>query len=131
MDTPTVRPSKSGTSTLVRLVDQVLSGKDAVVVGPGDRAFLLQDVVQRLRDRNCSVFHVATEEPDGLGLSSLLAQVAGEPDLNVQDDDVLDRGFQRLTVRGPGCDRIVLVIDGADTLHDAVFRYLALQTKAR
>ena len=115
---------------VARLVAQVLDGHDAVVVGPGDSASFLQDVVPRLEDRGCRVFHVTAPSPGGLGLSALLAEVAGQPDLEAHDDDTLERGFQRLTVPGPGCDRIVLVIDGADRLHDPVFRYLALARKA-
>ena len=118
---------------VVRLVEQVLQGHDAVVVDPETGgAPLLAEAARRLQQRGCRTIAVAAPE-GGLTLPALLAQVAGGagPEADpAQDDTVLERGFDRLTVAEPGCDRIVLLVTGADTMQGAVARYLAFAGKA-
>lgn len=130
MDTVAIELSRPDTATLAQLVDQVLDGQDAVVVYEGGGASFLRDAALRLEDRRCRVVPVSAATGATFTLSALLAQVTGQPDLDVQDDETLERGFHLLTVPGPGCDRIVLTIDGADCLQDTVFRYLQFACKA-
>lgn len=108
-----------------RLIDQVMTGGDAVLDGPGAAA-VLDQAAGPLASQRCRVLRVAPSGPGGLRLSGLVAQVAGEPDLDAQDDASLEAGRHALTVLDKGCDRIVLMVAGAGAMDAMALRYLQL-----
>jgi len=110
---------------LRRLVDEVLAGNDVTLFIRSDAGRTLLDAAAdclvRLRSR---ALRVAGTPLDGLSLSTLMAQVTGQPDPGGKNDEFLRRGFQALTVLDATCDRTVLLISDANTLQPAALRYI-------
>jgi len=110
---------------LRRLVDEVLAGNDVALFIRSDAGRPLLDAAAdclvRLRSR---ALRVAATPVDGLSLSTLMAQVTGQPDPGGKNDEFLRRGFQALTVLDATCDRIVLMVSDASTLQPAALRYI-------
>lgn len=124
VDTHSIDLPLSRAQALRRLVDQVLAGGDAVVVTGAATVGLLDDAAAQLAERRCRVLRVAAAAPGGLSLSGLIAQVTGQSDLTAQDDQVLKRVFQALTVLDSDCDRIVLLVSDAQGLQQPALRYI-------
>lgn len=122
MDTHSIDLPLPKAEALRRLVDQVLAGGDAVVAAGAAAAGLLDDAAAQLAEQRCRVLRVAAA--DGLSLSGLMAQVTGQSDLTAQDDQVLKRVFQALTVLDSDCDRIVLLVSDAQALQQPALRYI-------
>ena len=110
---------------LRRLLDQVLTGGDAVLDGPGAPS-ALDGAAALLAAQRCRVVRASAAGPGGLDLSGLIGQVTSQPDLAVQDGASLEQGAQALTDLDDGCDRIVLLLDGAGALPAVTLRYLQL-----
>jgi hypothetical protein len=129
MNFPTLLPPPDA---LRRLLDQVMSGGDAVVDGPG-ASVLLDQAAALLAARRSRVLRAAAAGPDGLGLEELMAQVAGRAEPGSPGDTSLEQGAQALTVLDARCDRIVLLLDDAETVRPAALRYvqLACRTSAK
>jgi len=115
---------------LRRIVHQVLSGGDAVLALDGGAHALLDEVATELAESRCRVLRVSAQAAGGLSLSGVMAQITGRPDLDAHDDEVLERGFQALTVLDPECDRIVLLVSGAEALQRTALRYLQFTCRA-
>ena len=107
MDTHSKEFPVSAPEALRRLVDQVLGSGDAILTAAdGGVQDVLDHAAERLGTLRLWVLPASAAALGSLSLSGLMAQVAGQPDLTAQDDGVLDRGFQALTVPGAGCDGI-------------------------
>jgi len=115
---------------LRRIVHQVLSGGDAVLALDGGALALLDEVAAELAQSRCRVLRVSAQAAGGLSLSGVMAQITGRPDLDAHDDEVLERGFQALTVLDPECDQIVLLVSGAEALQRTALRYLQFTCRA-
>jgi len=129
MNFPTLLPPPDA---LRRLLDQVMAGGDAVVDGPG-ASVLLDQAAALLAARRSRVLRAAAAGPEGLGLEELMAQVAGRPEPGSLGDPSLEQGAQAMTVLNEQCDRIVLLLDDAETVRPAALRYvqLACRTSAK
>lgn len=131
MDTHSTEFPVSAPEALRRLVDQVLGGGDAILAAANSGGQeLLDQAAERLEALRLRVLRASAAAPGGLSLSGLMAQVTGQPDLTAHDDEVLDRGFQALTVPGAGCDGIVLMVGGAQALQRTALRYLQFACRA-
>ncbi len=104
---------------LRRLVTQVEAGTDALVGGaPARTRQLMAEAATRLAVET-TVVSVAS--PIGeLGLSALIAQLSGQPDLDEHDDAILELGFKRL--RGEG--RTTLMVLAPEGVNRSALRYL-------
>jgi len=104
---------------LRRLVAQVEAQRDVLVGGSPIRARqLMTQAAARLSSAR-DVVSIAC--PIGqLGLSALIAQLSGRPDLDEQDDAVLELGFKRL--RGEG--QTVLMVLAPEGVNRSALRYL-------
>jgi len=122
MNFPTLLPPPDA---LRRLLDQVMAGGDAVVDGPG-ASVLLDQAAALLAARRSRVLRAAAAGPEGLGLEELMAQVAGHAEPGSPGDPSLEQGAQALTVLDERCDRIVLLLDDAETVRPAALRYVQL-----
>lgn len=110
---------------LRRLVDEVLAGNDVTLFIRSEAGRTLLDAAADCLVRLSSrVLRVSGPPADGLSLSTLMAQVTGQPDPGGRNDEFLRRGFQALTVLDATCDRIVLLISDANTLQPAALRYI-------
>lgn len=122
MNFPTLLPPPDA---LRRLLDQVMAGGDAVVDGPG-ASVVLDQAAALLAARRSRVLRAAPAGPEGLGLEELMAQVAGRAEPGSPGDPSLEQGAQALTVLDERCDRIVLLLDDAETVRPAALRYIQL-----
>ncbi len=122
MNFPTLLPPPDA---LRRLLDQVMAGGDAVVDGPG-ASVLLDQAAALLAVRRSRVLRAAAAGPEGLSLEELMAQVAGRAEPGSPGDTSLEQGAQALTVLDARCDRIVLLLDDAETVRPAALRYIQL-----
>jgi len=113
------------TEALQRLLDQVLTGGDAVLDGPGAPS-ALDGAAALLAAQRCRVLRASAAGPGGLDLPGLMAQVTRQPDLAAQDGASLEQGAQALTRLDDSCDRVVLLLDGAGELPAVTLRYLQL-----
>ena len=107
------------------LLDQVLTGGDAVLDGPS-ATVALDRAAALLAAQRCRVVRASAAGPGGLGLPGLMAQVAGGPAPAIEGGDSLEQGAQALTSLDDGCDRVVLLLDGAGDLPAVTLRYLQL-----
>ena len=129
MEQPRI-PLSAQPDVLDQMLDQVLLGMDAVLEGDAAACGTLLDLAAlALADRGTRVLRASSAAPGGLTLSGLMAQVVGQPDLTAQDDAVLERGFQALTVPGAGYSQVALLVAGADALALAALRYLQFVTR--
>ncbi len=111
-----------------RLLEQVRGGTDVVVSAAAETGqALLDDAAARLAGQRCRVLQVAGTSGS---LSGLMARVAGQPDFAAQDDEVLERGFKRLTVPDAECDQIVLLIGDAHLLQRPALRFIQFACRA-
>ena len=125
MDTISIISPASPSRALRLLLDQVLAGGDAVLIVEDDEGrALLDQAASGLAGQRHRVLRAAAAGPGGLGLSGLMAQVAGQPGLALQDDAVLERGFRMLTAPDETCAHIVLLVSGAQGLHRSTLRYV-------
>ena len=61
-----------------------------------------------------------------LSLPGLLAQIAGRASIGALGAPDLECALELLSNTGPGCDRVVLLLDRADALDPAALRYLQM-----
>ena len=113
------------TEALRRLLDQVLTGGDAVLDGPGASS-ALDGAASLLAAQRCRVLRASAAGAGGLDLPGLMAQVTRQPDSSAQDGASLEQGAQALTRLDGGCDRVVLLLDGAGEMPPVTLRYLQL-----
>ena len=131
MDTISIILPASRPRALRLLLDQVLAGGDAVLLVEGDEGrTLLDEAAQHLAGQRHRVLRADAGGPGGLGLSGLMAQVAGQPGLAAQDDAVLERGFRMMTAPDAACTHIVLLVSGAQDLHRKTLRYIEFACRA-
>ena len=131
MDTHSTEFPVSAPEALRRLVDQILGGGDAVLaIADGGEEGLLDQAAERLGALRLRVLRASAAAPGGLSLSGLMAQVTGQQDLTAHDDEVLDRGFQALTVPGTGFDGVVLMVGDAQALQRTALRYVQFACRA-
>lgn len=104
---------------LRRLVAQVYSKTDVSIGGSAVQARRLISEAAQVLAAQTKV--VSISSPIGeLGLSVLIAQLSGRPDLDGQDDAVLELGFKRLTGDGP----TVLMMLAPEGISRSALRYL-------
>ncbi|MGI4943382.1 MAG: hypothetical protein ACRYHQ_22925 [Janthinobacterium lividum] len=124
MDTHSTELPLPETEALRLILDRVLGGGDAVVAGGSGVPALLDAVADALARRRCRVLRASALAPGGLSLSGLMAQITERPDINGHDDEVLELGFQALTVADVDNEAVALLIEGGETLHRTALRYL-------
>ena len=124
MDTHSTELPLPETEALHLILDRVLGGGDAVVAGGGGVPALLDAVADALARRRCRVLRASALAPGGLSLSGLMAQITERPDINGHDDEVLELGFQALTVADADNEAVALLIEGGEMLHRTALRYL-------
>ena len=127
---PTLQPDVLG-----RLLDAILAGDDVTLfIRNDDGRVLLDTAAERLSAMRCRALRAVETAADGLSLSTLMAQVVGQPVPNAQPkaqyDEFLRRSFQALTALDNTCDRIVLLVSDANTLQPAAIRYIQLACRA-
>jgi len=115
---------------LRRIVHQVLAGGDAVLAADAGARALLDEAAAELAGLRCRVLRASAGAPGGLSLSGVIAQITARPDLDAHDDEVLERGFQALTVLDAECDWIVLLVNDAQALQRTALRYLQFTCRA-
>ncbi len=130
MDTHSISLPLPEPEALHRIVHQVLAGGDAVVAADVGARALLDEAAKELAGLRCRVLRVSAEAPGGLSLSGVMAQITARPDLDAHDDEVLERGFQVLTVLDAECDWIVLLVNDAQALQRTALRYLQFTCRA-
>lgn len=106
------------------ILDRVLGGGDAVVAGGSGVPALLGAAADALARRRCRVLRASALAPGGLSLSGLMAQITERPDIDGHDDEVLELGFQALTVPDADNEAVALLVEGGETLHRTALRYL-------
>ncbi len=110
-----------------RLMDQVLAGGDVAIMAPAGAADALLDKAMRnLAIQDSRVFRVGATPSDGLSIAKLVAEVTGRLERTQQDDQVLEEAFGSLTTLDDSCDRIVLLVSGAEALPRSTLRYIQL-----
>lgn len=136
VDNPTVdKPGKSlpvhQAAALRRLLDQVIAGSDVVLTADdaGGRA-VLDAAAERLPGLRRRALRVHALSPGGISLSGMMTQVTDRPDPEDQDDQLLEQGFQALTVTDAACDGIVLLVSDAHLLQRAALRYVQFARRA-
>lgn len=116
---------------LDRLLDAILAGDDVTLfIKSDDGHRLLDAAAECLGALRCRVFRAEGTLPEGLSLPVLMKQALGQPAPGVQDDEFLKLGFQALTTLDAACDRIVLLINDANTLRPSALRYIQLACRA-
>jgi len=112
-----------GTASASGVLAGVADRGQHVLLPAGTAGAVLDEVAAQLAARRSRVLRPSTE--DAITLPGLLARIVGRtPDAALEMAD-LERGFALLTA-GQDCDRIVLMLDRADALDDAVLRYLQM-----
>ncbi|HEY0202721.1 MAG TPA: hypothetical protein VGC15_01050 [Acetobacteraceae bacterium] len=106
------------------ILDRVLGGGDAVVAGGSGMPALLDAVADALARRRCRVLRASALAAGGLSLSGLMAQITQRPDIDGHDDEVLELGFQALTMLDADSDAVALLVEGGEMLHRTALRYL-------
>ena len=113
-------------------IEQIVSDGDLHILHDVDRpnAHDVLDLIAReLADGHTRTVCVTAANAGGLGLAELIAQLAGHPPSQegpapaVTDSDV-ESGHLALTQRNEGCERILLMVDGAQRLLPAALRYI-------
>ena len=103
---------------------------DGVVYLEGEagsgRAALLDKVTAELARLRMRVLRVQGAASGELALAELTAQVAGQIGRRVSSGNRLELAFEALTEPGESHSRIALLVDGAETLLPAAFRYINL-----
>ncbi len=123
---PTQQPN-----ALDRLLDAILAGDDVTLfIRSDDGHRLLDAAAECLGTLRCRVFRAEGALPEGLSLPVLMRQAFGQPAPGVNDDEFLKLGFQALTTLDAACDRIVLLINDANTLRPSALRYIQLACRA-
>ena len=124
MDTNNTELPLPEAEALRLILDRVLGGGDAVVAGGSGVPALLGAVADALARHRCRVLRASALAPGGLSLSGLMAQITRRPDIDGHDDEVLELGFQALTVPDAGNEAIALLVEGGEMLHRTALRYL-------
>ena len=124
MDTHSIELPLPEAEALRRIVDRVLGGGDAVVSGGSGMRILLDAAAEALAERGCRVLRASASAAGGLSLSGLMAQVTQRPDIDGHDDEVLELGFQALTVPDADGGTIALLVEGGEMLQRTALRYL-------
>ena len=113
-------------------IEQIVSDGDLHILHDADRPSahdVLDLIARELADGRTRTVCVTAANPGGLGLAELIAQLAGRPPSRagpapaVTDGDV-ESGHLALTQRNEGCERILLMIDGAQRLLPPALRYI-------
>ncbi len=108
-----------------RLMNEVVSGRDVSIIAPDGAADALLDKATRsLAIQDSRVFRMAATASDGLSIARMVAEVTGRLERAQQDDRVLEEAFNNLTVLDGTCERIVLLVSGAEALQRSTLRYL-------
>ncbi len=124
MDTHSTELPLPEAEALGLILDRVLSGGDAVVAGGSGLSALLDAVAAALAQHRCRVLRASALAPGGLSLSGLMAQITERPDIDGHDDEVLELGFQALTVPDADNAVIALLVEGGEMLQRTALRYL-------
>lgn len=124
MDTHTTELPLPEPEALRLILDRVLGGGDAVVAGGSGVPALLDAVADALSLKRCRVLRASALAPGGLSLSGLMAQITKRPDIDGHDDEVLELGFQALTVPDADSEAVALLVEGGEMLHRTALRYL-------
>lgn len=124
VDTHSIELPLPEAEALRRVVDRVLAGGDVVVSGGNGVRALLDAAAEALSRQGCRVLRASADAAGGLSLSGLMAQITDRPDIDGHDDEVLELGFQALTVPDAGCEAIALLVEGAEALQRTALRYL-------
>ncbi len=124
MDTHSTELPLPEAEALRLILDRVLGGGDAVVAGGSGVPALLDAVADALARRRCRVLRASALAPGGLSLSGLMAQITQRPDIDGHDDEVLELGFQALTVPDADNEAVALLVEGGEMLHRTALRYL-------
>jgi len=115
---------------LRRILDRVLGGGDAVVAGGSGVPALLDAAADALARHRCRVLRASALAAGGLSLSGLMAQITDRPDIDGHDDEVLELGFQALTVPDADNAAVALLVEGGEMLHRTALRYLQFACKS-
>jgi hypothetical protein len=127
MDTRMTSMPLSQPEALDRLLDQVLEGRDAAVIGPpAATGALLDQAAASLAVQGSRVHRMTATPPNGVSVAWLVARVTGNMKTETQDDRVLEEAVRALTVLDANCQRIVLLLDNAEALQTTTLRYLQL-----
>jgi len=124
VDTHSIELPLPEAEALRRVLDRVLGGGDAVVAGGSGVPALLDAAADALAGHRCRVLRASALPAGGLSLSGLMAQITERPDIDGHDDEVLELGFQALTVPDAGNEAVALLVEGGETLHRTALRYL-------
>lgn len=131
VDTLDTASPKQQPDALDRLLDAILGGDDVTLfIRSDDGHRLLDAAAECLGTLRCRVFRAKGTLPEGLSLPVLMRQAFGQPSPGVQDDEFLKLGFQALTTLDAACDRVVLLINDANTLRPSALRYIQLACRA-
>ncbi len=124
MDTHSIELPLPEAEALRRILDRVLGGGDAVVAGDSGMPALLDAAADALVRHRCRVLRASALAAGGLSLSGLMAQITERPDIDGHDDEVLELGFQALTVPDGDNEAVALLVEGGELLHRTALRYL-------
>lgn len=124
MDTYSIELPLPEAEALRRILDRVLGGGDVVVAGGSGVPALLDAAADALARYRCRVLRVSALAAGGLSLSGLMAQITERPDIDGHDDEVLELGFQALTVPDGDNEAVALLVEGGELLHRTALRYL-------
>ena len=124
MDTHSIELPLPEAEALRQIVDRVLGGEDAVVSGGSGVRALLDAAAEALAQQGCRVLRASASAAGGLSLSGLMAQVTHRPDIGGHDDEVLELGFQALTVPDADGGAIALLVEDGEMLQRTALRYL-------
>ncbi len=90
---------------------------------------ILDLITTELRSKRVRILHVVAPAHGKLGLTELISQLAGNPPsqavaANVPTDGDVERAHHLLTTLDKGCDHILLLIEGAQSLQPTALRYI-------
>ncbi|WP_428394750.1 hypothetical protein [Lichenicoccus sp.] len=106
------------------LLNSVLSGSDAILIGEGSEAdVLLESVATCLAGLRSRILRAAEVLPGSLRTPS-------PPKTDFPDDQSLIRDYQALTVLDQTCDRIVLLVSDAHLLLRSALRYIQFVSRS-
>ena len=117
---------------LYRNVDQVISCGDLRIfhgVRQTHVCAVLELITAELGKGHTRILRVVEPASGKLGLAELINQIAGHPPsptatAEMPTDGDVERAHHLLTKSGDGCDRILLLIEGAQSLRPAALRYI-------
>lgn len=117
---------------LYRNVDQMISFGDLRIfhgAGQTHIGAVLELITAELGSQDTRILRVVRPACGQLGLAELITQLAGHPPsrtalARMPTDGEVERAHHLLTTLDKGCDRILLLIEGAPSLQPAALRYI-------